>query len=115
MDIIDQKLDLLIKGFLPVLCSDPDFDNGVLASGIMTFFEYKRFGIPGNDLPSFESWLESIYKDSYASWALAASMIATGTAAKRSPVVTGLIIAAFSLYGVLDGVRPIAKKYNFAI
>lgn len=88
---------------------------GVLASGIMTFFEYKRFGIPGNDLPSFESWLESIYKDSYASWALAASMIATGTAAKRSPVVTGLIIAAFSLYGVLDGVRPIAKKYNFAI
>ena len=42
-------------------------------------------------------------------------MIATGTAAKRSPVVTGLIIAAFSLYGVLEGVRPIAKKYNFAI
>ena len=88
---------------------------GIVASGIMTFFEYKRFGIPGNDLPSFEAWLESIYKDSYSAWALAASMIATGTAAKRSPVVTGLIIAAFSLYGVLDGIRPIAKKYNFAI
>ena len=88
---------------------------GVVASGIMTFFEYRRFGIPGDDLPSFESWLESIYKDSYSAWALAASMIATGTAAKRSPVVTGLIIAAFSLYGVLEGVRPLAKKYNFAI
>ena len=28
---------------------------GVVASGIMTFFEYQRFGIPGDDLPSFES------------------------------------------------------------
>ena len=41
MDIIDQKLDLLIKGFLPVLCSDPDFDNGVLASGIANRERYK--------------------------------------------------------------------------
>ena len=88
---------------------------GVVASGVCTFFEYRQFGIPGDDLPSFESWLESIYKDSYSAWAIAASMIATGTAAKRSPVVTGLIIAAFSLYGVIDEARPILKKYNFSI
>ena len=88
---------------------------GVVASGVCTFLEYRQFGIPGDDLPSFESWLESIYKDSYSAWAIAASMIATGTAAKRSPVVTGLIIAAFSLYGVIDEARPILKKYNFSI
>ncbi len=88
---------------------------GVVASGVATFIEYKKFGIPGDDLPSFESWLESMYKDSYSAWAIAASMIATGTAAKRSPVVTGLIIAAFSLYGVIDEARPILKKYNFSI
>ena len=41
MDIIDQKLDLLIKGFLPVLCADPDFDKGVLASGIENRERYK--------------------------------------------------------------------------
>ncbi|MGN0906871.1 MAG: hypothetical protein ACI4NM_06965 [Bullifex sp.] len=88
---------------------------GVVASGVMTFLEYRKFGIPGDDMPSFESWLQSIYKDSYSAWAIAASMIATGTAAKRSPVVTGLIIAAFSLYGIIDEARPILKKYNFSI
>ena len=41
MDIIDQKLDLLIKGFLPVLCSDPDFDKGLIASGLENRERYK--------------------------------------------------------------------------
>lgn len=85
---------------------------GFVASGILTVFEYHRYD---TDQPALDEWIESVYKDSYAAWGLAASVIATGTAAKRSPVVTALVVAVFAAYNVLKDVRPLLKKYNFSI
>jgi hypothetical protein len=31
----------------------------------------------------------------------------------KGPVVTGLIIAVFAIYQVIDMVKPMLKKYNF--
>ena len=85
---------------------------GFVASGILTVFEYKKYNA---EQISVSEWLESVYKDSYAAWGLAASVIATGSAAKRSVVVTALIIAVFAAYNVLNDMKPLMKKYNFSI
>lgn len=86
---------------------------GVVASSVMSVVEYKKFG----DAPeqSFDSWLESVTKEPYSAWAISASMIATGSSMKRSPVVTGIVIAMFGIYNVIDEVRPMLKKYNFNV
>ena len=49
------------------------------------------------------------------SYALAASMIATGETLKRGPVVTGIILCVFAIYNVIDMLKPMLKKYNFTI
>lgn len=85
---------------------------GVLASAIMTFLEYKQFD---TTLPSFDEWILTLKDDAYAAWALAASVIATSAAAKRSAVVTGLILAAFAVYHVMEDMSKIAKTYNLTI
>ncbi len=41
MDELDFKLNKLIDGFLPVLCSDPDFDKGKIGSGLEHRERYK--------------------------------------------------------------------------
>lgn len=41
MDRLDFKLNKLIEGFMPVLCGDPDFEKGVLASGLEHRERYK--------------------------------------------------------------------------
>ncbi len=85
---------------------------GILASSILTVFQYRNFE---NEMPAFESWIEGLYQDSYASWAIAATMISTGTASKQSPVIIGIILAAFSLYGVIKDVRPLLRKYGYNV
>lgn len=85
---------------------------GFVASGFMTVFEYKKYN---TDKPAMDEWIESVYKDSYAAWGLAASVIATGTATKRSPVVTAIVVAVFAAYNVIKDVRPLFKKYNLSI
>lgn len=85
---------------------------GILASGILTVLEHKQFDTA---LPSFDEWILTLKDDSYAAWALAASVIATCTAANRSPVVTGLILAAFAIYHVMEDMSKIAKTYNLTL
>ncbi len=85
---------------------------GILASSILTVFQYRNFE---NEMPAFEAWIEGLYQDSYASWAIAATMISTGTASKQSPVIIGVILAAFSLYGVIKDVRPLLRKYGYNV
>lgn len=84
---------------------------GIVASGVLSIVEYYQFEDDAG--LSFEAWIESITKEPYTAWALAASVIATGQTMKRSPILTGIIIAVFSLYQVLDDIKPMLKKYNF--
>ncbi len=80
---------------------------GILASGIMTFVGYQRYG--GGEDFDFVDWLSGVYKDAFAEWAIASSMITTGTAASRSPVMIAIIIAAFALYDVFDEAKAMYK------
>lgn len=41
MDKIQEKLDLLVEGFLPTLCADPDFDKGLIGHGLEHRERYK--------------------------------------------------------------------------
>lgn len=79
---------------------------GVLASGVMTFVGYKNYG--GGDF-DFVSWLQSVVEDSYAKWAIAASVIATASAAGRSPLMTALILVALAAYQVFDEAQDMYK------
>ena len=79
---------------------------GVLASGVMTFVGYKNYG--GGDF-DFVSWLQSVVEDSYAEWAIAASVIATASAAGRSPLMTALILVALAAYQVFDEAQDMYK------
>lgn len=79
---------------------------GVLASGVMTFVGYKNYG--GEDF-DFVSWLQSVVEDSYAEWAIAASVIATASAAGRSPLMTALILVALAAYQVFDEAQDMHK------
>ncbi|MBR1937598.1 MAG: hypothetical protein IJ836_01415 [Spirochaetales bacterium] len=85
---------------------------GIAASGILNVMEYYRYG---KEFDSLDTWLKDVYSSAYGEWALASTVIATGTAAKRSPVVTGLIIIAYALYGVLENMKPLMSKYGFSI
>jgi len=83
---------------------------GILANGVLTIVEY--WDADPDEYPSFFAWMESMQEESYTAWATAAGMIATGNACKRSPVITGIIIVAFSLYKVLDDIKPMLEKYG---
>jgi hypothetical protein len=87
--------------------------TGVLSCSVMSLYQYYKYG--GDIDQSFEQWLEEVSTEPQISYALAASMITVGTTMKRSPVVTGLTICVFSLYKVIDMVKPMLKKYNFDV
>ena len=85
---------------------------GVLTTSIMAIAEYYRTG----DLTAtFEEWLEDVTTEPTASWLLAASMISIGTSLNRSPVLTGIILAVFTLFNVVNDVKPMLEKYDFTI
>ena len=48
-------------------------------------------------------------EDSYAEWAIAASVIATASAAGRSPLMTALILVALAAYQVFDEAQDMYK------
>jgi hypothetical protein len=87
--------------------------TGVLSVTIMSLYQYYKYG--GDPDESFEQWLEEVTTQPQISYALASSMITVGTTMKRSPVITGLTICVFSLYKVIDMVKPMLKKYNFNV
>ena len=85
---------------------------GVLTTSIMAVVEYYRTG----DLTAtFEEWLEDVTTEPTASWLIASSMISIGTSLNRSPVLTGIILAVFTLFNVINDVKPMLEKYNFTI
>lgn len=86
---------------------------GIVAAAILSVVEYYK--VDGATLgSSFEGWIDSITKEPYTDWALAASIIATGKTMKRSPALTGVIICVFGLYKVVDELKPMMKKYNLS-
>lgn len=85
---------------------------GVLTTSIMAVVEYYRTG----DLSAtFEEWLEDVTTEPTASWLIASSMISIGTSLNRSPVLTGIILAVFTLFNVINDVKPMLEKYDFTI
>ncbi|MFA6844272.1 MAG: hypothetical protein WCR02_00955 [Sphaerochaetaceae bacterium] len=86
---------------------------GVVAATVMSLIRYYKFG--GEKGESFNEWLTSVTTEPKTSYALAASMIAVGSTLKRSPLITGIIICVFALYGIVDDVKPLLTKYNFKV
>ena len=82
---------------------------GILASGIMTVVGYRTIDSDSYDFPS---WLTSVYEDSFAQWAIASSVITASAAAGRTPVVTALILVAFTVYDVFDEAKAMFKIVN---
>jgi hypothetical protein len=87
--------------------------TGVLSCTVMSLYQYYKYG--GESQQAFSQWVSEISTEPQVSYALAYSMIAVGLTMKRSPIVTGIMICVFSLYQVIDMVKPMLKKYNFAI
>ncbi len=85
---------------------------GVVATTIMSIYRYYKHG-DDNLSQSFQEWIVDVTTDPTAAWAIAASMSAVGKTMTNGPVVTGLIIVVFSIYQVMDLVKPMLKKYNF--
>jgi hypothetical protein len=88
-----------------------------VASGIVatTVFSIYRFYTYSEDemAVSFQEWITDVTTDPAASFAIASSMLAVGKTMANGPVVTGLVIAVFSIYQVMDLLKPMLKKYNF--
>jgi hypothetical protein len=84
---------------------------GVVASTLMSLIRYYKYG--GDKGESFSEWLTSVTTEPKTAYAMATSVISIGTAAKRSPVVTGIIICVFGLYQIIDDVKPLLTKYDF--
>jgi hypothetical protein len=87
--------------------------TGVLSVSIMSLYQYYKYG--GDVDESFSQWIEEVSTEPQVSYALAASMITVGRTTQRSPVVTGIMICVFSLYKVIDMVKPMLKRYNFSV
>lgn len=85
---------------------------GIVATTIMSIYRFYKYDSESLST-SFQEWLVDVTTDPAASYAVAASMTSIGGAMKNGPVVTGLIIAVFAIYQVIDLVTPMLKKYNF--
>lgn len=87
--------------------------TGVLSCTIMSLYQYYKYG--GESQQAFAEWVNEISTEPQVAFALANSMISVGKTMNRSPIVTGIMICVFSLYQVIDMVKPMLKKYSFAL
>ncbi|MGD1815427.1 MAG: hypothetical protein ACPKNR_00205 [Pleomorphochaeta sp.] len=87
--------------------------TGVLSCTIMSLYQYYKYG--GEAQEAFAQWVNEVSTEPQVSYALASSMIAVGSTMKRSPVVTGIMICVFSMYQVIDMLKPMLKKYNYVL
>ena len=85
--------------------------SGIVATTVMSIYRYYQYG--DNMGKSFEEWIVDVTTDPGAAFAVATSMITLGKTMSNGPVVTGLVLVVFSIYQVLDLVKPMLKKYNF--
>jgi hypothetical protein len=85
---------------------------GITATTILSIYRYYKYGEDSMS-QSFQEWIVDVTTDPAASYAVATSMMTVGKTMTNGPVVTGLIIVVFSIYQVMDLVKPMLKKYNF--
>ncbi len=85
---------------------------GITATTVMSIYRYYKSDEESFS-DSFQEWIVDVTTDPTAAYALAASMMTVGKTMTNGPVVTGLIIIVFSIYQVMDLVKPLLKKYNF--
>lgn len=86
--------------------------TGIVATTVISIWRYYRFNQDVDE--AFGEWLKSVTTEPEIAYALAASIMAIGNTLKRGPVVTGIIMAVFAIYNVVDMVKPMLETYNFS-
>jgi len=84
---------------------------GMVAYTIVSLWEFYEYDYTSAEF--FDQWLEEVKKIPSAEKIVITSAITIGKSVSESPVVTGIIIAVFGLYNVLEFVRPLLNHYNF--
>jgi len=85
---------------------------GITATTVMSIYRHYKYDTDSL-ATSFQEWIVDVTTDPAAAYAIATSMMTVGKTMTNGAVVTGLIIVVFSIYQVMDMVKPLLKKYNF--
>jgi len=85
---------------------------GILASTVLSIYDYYELDKPDQASKAFSDWIEEVTTTPSADYALAASIIAVGNTMKQGPVVTGIVVCVFSIYQIMDMVKPMLANYN---
>ena len=85
---------------------------GILASTVLSIYDYYKLDKPNQSSKAFSDWIEEVTTTPSADYALAASIIAVGNTMKQGPVVTGIVVCVFSIYQIMDMVKPMLAHYN---
>ncbi len=86
--------------------------SGVLAATIMAVAEHYRTDMDLDE--TFLEWLDDVAKEPAVYWGLASSVIAISQSLQRGPVVTSIILAIFTVFGVTEDAKAMLEKYNFS-
>jgi hypothetical protein len=87
--------------------------SGIVATTVLSIYRFYQYNSDELSV-SFQEWIVDVTTDPAAAYAMASSMMAVGKTMVNGPVVTGLVIAVFSIYQVMDMLKPMLKKYNFS-
>jgi len=85
---------------------------GIVSTTVLSLYRHYTSD-SGSSASGFQEWITDVTTDPTAAYAVACSMMSLGKTMTNGPVVTGLIIAVFSIYQVIDLVKPMLKKYTF--
>jgi len=85
---------------------------GIVATTVLSIYRFYQYNSDELSI-SFQEWIVDVTTDPAAAYAMASSMMTVGKTMVNGPVVTGLVIAVFSIYQVMDMLKPMLKKYNF--
>jgi len=85
---------------------------GILASTVLSIYDYYKLDKSDDSSKAFSDWLQEVTTTPSADYALAASIIAIGNTMKQGPVVTGIVVCVFSIYQIIDLVKPMLTHYN---
>ncbi len=85
---------------------------GIVATTVLSIYRFYQYNSDELSV-SFQEWIVDVTTDPAAAYAMASSMMTVGKTMVNGPVVTGLVIAVFSIYQVMDMLKPMLKKYNF--